>query len=73
VYYNLVFDSHQIFTASGLPVESFRPTRVALCALADSEREELEHVVPGLSTGEAEYPAVAYPVWEGEGRLTVGA
>lgn len=73
VYYNLVFDTHQVFTANGLPVESFLPTQHALSLLADDDREALEHVVPGLCSGEAEYAATAYPVWDIEAQIAVGA
>jgi len=73
VYYNLVFDSHFIFAANGLPVESFLPSATALGALGADARAEFEHLVPHLVSGEAEEAEPAHPVWEAEEAIAVNA
>lgn len=70
-YYNLVFDKHQTFAANGLPVESFLPTSVAVCSLADEELEALDEVIPGIAKGaKVDYPSLNFPVWDEGASLT---
>ncbi len=69
-YFNLVFDSHQVFAANGLPVESFLPSPTSVCSLEDAVREELERALPDLGADGTDYPAPVYPVWDHEVRLS---
>ena len=64
VFYNLVFDTHQIFAANGLMVESFLPTQTSICGFKSEELDLLEEIVPGVASGKADYPAVGLPVWD---------
>lgn len=41
-YYNIVFDTHQVFCADGLPVESYAPTDETVGALDAATRADLE-------------------------------
>ena len=41
VFYNLVFDSHQVFCANGLPVESYLPSPTGLSELDEDVRGDL--------------------------------
>ena len=61
-FYNLVFDSHQVFTANGLPVESFMPSQTSLFGLTEDVRNQLLNAVPVLRDGEEAYPGPEYPV-----------
>ncbi len=60
-FYNLVFDSHQVFCAEGLPVESFRPSPKALSALDVSAREELLALFPNITPKRCPYPGLPHP------------
>lgn len=64
IFYNLVFDDHQVFAANGLPVESFLPTPMSVTTLNDHDLEELDRILPGAMMGEANFPREAHPVWE---------
>lgn len=64
VFYSLVFDHPYVFTANGLPVESFHPTERALGLLGEEVRAEFQHLVPHLLSGEGEAEEPFYPVWE---------
>jgi len=61
-FYNLVFDRHEVFTAEGLPVESFRPSPKALDMLDVTAREELLELFPNLSRRRCAYPGLPHPV-----------
>ena len=41
LFFNLVFDSHQVFCANGLPVESYLPSRTGLSELDEAVRGDL--------------------------------
>ena len=60
-YYNLVFDSHQVFCAEGLPVESFRPSPKAMTGLDVTSREELLEIFPHLGRKRCPYPGLSHP------------
>jgi len=61
-YFQLVFETHQVLTANGLPVESFLPDAAAIEALGGEQREALEERFPGLvARGEGQQPA-AFPI-----------
>ena len=60
--YNVVLDSHLIFCANGLPVESFHVTREARAALDPKVRAELDKIFPDLGTLPGDPPRAAYPL-----------
>ncbi|MEL7344754.1 MAG: Hint domain-containing protein [Pseudomonadota bacterium] len=62
VLYNIVFDTHQIFCANGLPVESFHVSREARASLQPDVRAELDRVFPDLGTLPQDPPRAAYPL-----------
>ncbi|MEL6644393.1 MAG: Hint domain-containing protein [Pseudomonadota bacterium] len=41
-YYNIVFDSHQVFCVDGLPVESYMPSEQTVRTLDEATRADLE-------------------------------
>lgn len=59
--YTFVFDTHQIFCASGLPVESFRPSAATLPSLAAKLRQEIIELFPALNSDPTAYPAARFP------------
>ena len=59
--YTFIFDTHQVFCASGLPVESFQPSEVTLPTLAGKLRKELMDLFPSLSKDPTAYPAAKFP------------
>lgn len=59
-YYNLVFDAHQVFTANGAPVESYRPDGAALAALERETRDSMIQMFPDLKTNPNAYPHHQY-------------
>ncbi|MEM6637942.1 MAG: Hint domain-containing protein, partial [Pseudomonadota bacterium] len=61
-YFNLVFDTHQVFTANGLPVESFLPNAENIGELEPAIRCDLLNALPHLKGSETSYPAPEYPV-----------
>ena len=63
-FYSLIFDSHQVFAANGLQVESFLPSPANVCRLEDDERDELNKILPDLEEKNDEYCKPIYPVWE---------
>jgi len=63
-YYNIVFDSHQVFAANGLPVESFLPTASALCALDRNVTDDITRLFPELLKSPSAYPPAEYPTPE---------
>ncbi|MBU3259152.1 Hint domain-containing protein [Roseovarius sp. PS-C2] len=60
-FYNLVFDSHEVFNAEGLPVESYRPSPKALVQLDISTREALLEHFPNLARRRCPYPVTPHP------------
>lgn len=48
-YFHLMFDSHQIVLAEGIPSESFHPGDIALGALSEASRDELFGIFPELA------------------------
>ncbi|WP_167853498.1 Hint domain-containing protein [Roseovarius aestuariivivens] len=61
-YYNLVFDQHEVITAEGLPVETFRPSPKALHLVDVAARERLMSLFPNLARRRYAYPALPNPV-----------
>ena len=59
-YYNIVFDSPQVFCASGMPVESFTPTEDALKSLPRDVVEALHKAFPDLGPKFTDYPQTPY-------------
>ncbi len=47
-YIHILFDSHQIVLAEGIPSESFHPGVIALSSLEDAARAEVLALFPGL-------------------------
>jgi len=60
--FTFVFDRHELFYASGLPVESFLPNAATLPALAVKLRQELLTLFPVLGTDPGAYPAAKIPL-----------
>jgi hypothetical protein len=61
-FYNLVFDSHEVFAANGLPVESFRITDDTLSVVPAGALEKLHELFPDLRARADEQGAEDYPV-----------
>lgn len=61
-YYNLVFDSHQVFCAEGLPIESFLPSPKAISLLDLQARAAIVELFPTLARKRCAYPSVSHPV-----------
>ena len=62
VYYNLIFEDHQVFCVEGLPVESLRPTPKTIALMDVETREELADLFPNLSPRRAAFPQINHPV-----------
>lgn len=71
--YTFVFDRHQVFTASGLPVESFLPNSSTISALTGRLRRELVSLFPVLRSDPEAYPAAKIPEFRGHVRLADAA
>jgi hypothetical protein len=65
VFYNLVFDRHEVFCAEGLPIESFRPSPKAISLLDVRAREAIVDLFPNLARRRCAYPSLKYPVAQG--------
>jgi len=63
-YFNLVFDSHVVFAANGMPVESFRPTPAALDTVGAEVGDDIARLFPSLRDRPDTYPAARYPMAE---------
>lgn len=50
-YYHLLFDTHEIIFADGVPCESFHPGVQAMSALQDAQRNEVLSLFPELEGG----------------------
>jgi len=59
--YTFIFDTHQIFTASGLPVECFLPNSSTMATLTGKLRKELVSLFPVLRKDPEAYPAAGFP------------
>lgn len=64
IYYNVVFDEHQVLCANGLPVESFSPTTESLKEAPRAVRDELRKLFPDLGPKFKDYPAPRYKMRE---------
>lgn len=64
-YFTLVFDTHQIFSCNGLPIESFLPTAGTVAALDDGLRDDLVRRFPQLKREPNAYPPAEYKVVKG--------
>ena len=63
-YYNIVFDEPQVFSANGLPVESFTPSEETLAFSPKDVREAMRSLFPDLGPKFADYPTPRYKVRE---------
>jgi hypothetical protein len=63
-YFNIVFDHHQVFTANGLPVESFLPAPSTMCALSRDVSDDITRLFPELLKSPSAYPPAEYPTPE---------
>lgn len=61
-YYNVVFDQHEVITADGLPIETFRPSPKALNLLDLTAQQTLKHLFPELCRRRCAYPSLSHPV-----------
>lgn len=61
-FYTLVFDTHEVFTANGLPVESFLPCGSALERMTSRLRNDLLELFPQLEKQPLAYPAARYRI-----------
>ncbi|NRB01179.1 MAG: Hint domain-containing protein [Rhodobacteraceae bacterium] len=60
-YYHVLFDRHQVFTANGLPVESFLPSPVAMSAMGHEATDRITEIFPELLRSPSSYPPAEYP------------
>jgi hypothetical protein len=63
-YITLIFDTHQVFSCNGLPVESFLPTEGTVAALDVGLREDLIRRFPQLKREPNSYPPAGYKLAE---------
>ena len=63
-YFNIIFDHHQVFTANGLPVESFLPAPSTMCALSRDVSDDITRLFPELLKSPSAYPPAEYPTPE---------
>lgn len=59
--FTFIFDTHQVFAASGLPVESFLPNASTMSHLTAKLRRELVSRFPVLRKDPEAYPAACFP------------
>ena len=59
-YYNIVFDTPQVFCANGMPVESFCPSEQALGDAPRDAVEQLRKAFPDLGPRFSDYPEISY-------------
>jgi hypothetical protein len=64
-YYQVVFDSHQILTANGQPVESFLPNASAIATLNTAMRDALVQRYPQLVREPSSYPPADFQIASG--------
>jgi len=60
-FYNVVFDNHQVFSANGLPVESFLPCPSTMCGMERGVTEVITRLFPELAKSPSSYPPAEYP------------
>jgi hypothetical protein len=60
-YYNLIFDAHEVFSANGLPVESFLPSEDNLAKVETPVRQTIEQTLPDLTAADRVYQVLRYP------------
>ncbi|MDU8943303.1 Hint domain-containing protein [Ovoidimarina sediminis] len=60
-FYNITFDTHQVFCVNGLPVESYLPSAATLAELDEAGLNDLSDILTGQE-GEAVYPPSTYAV-----------
>ncbi len=60
-FYNLVFDSQEVFCAEGLPVESFCPSPKSMAEMDVAARGTLLDLFPQMATKKGRYPSLAHP------------
>jgi hypothetical protein len=63
-YYNVVFDTPQVFCANGLPIESFSPCGEILKIVPKEVKEDLRQTFPELGPKLDDYPAPQYKMRE---------
>lgn len=63
-YYNIVFETPQVFCANGLPIESFSPYSEILKVVPKKVCEELRQTFPDLNPKLDDYPAPKYKMRE---------
>ncbi len=61
-FYNVVFDQHEIITAEGLPIETFRPSPKSMDLMDVAARETLKGLFPELARRRCAYPGLPHPV-----------
>jgi hypothetical protein len=61
-FYNLVFDTHEVFAANGLPVESFHITEASVEAVPATERARILQVFPSVAEKPEPHGPLCYPV-----------
>lgn len=59
-YYNIVFESPQVFCANGMPVESFTPSEDTLKTVPKDTVEALHKAFPTLGPKFQDYPETTY-------------
>lgn len=59
-YYNIVFETPQVFCANGLPIESFSPCSEILKIVPKKVCDDLRQTFPDLSPKLDDYPAPLY-------------
>lgn len=59
-FYNVLFEDHQVFTANGLPVESYLPSVDAVDALDESVGRDIEELFANATDATPGYPAPRY-------------
>ncbi|MGR3756800.1 MAG: Hint domain-containing protein [Tranquillimonas sp.] len=62
VFYNFVFDRHEVICASGVPVESFHVTARAAAEVDEVTRHALLLRFPMLRQAQDAFPPAAYPM-----------
>jgi hypothetical protein len=61
-FYNLVFDTHEVFTANGMPVESFLITDDSLEVVSPDVRARIGAALPEVACKAEAHRALGYPV-----------
>jgi hypothetical protein len=63
-FYNVVFDGAEVFTANGLPVESFRPTVEMIGQVDRAVRDDILAQLDAVGSKPADFPAPRYKLRE---------